>query len=230
MGQVLIQEHTTKNPITLIGEEAGLCWGSPTDNPDKNYKRGIEILKSEHGRPCEFPDVYMVLDGYSARVIREWYTHIGGAPTRLQASTRYIDYQKGFDYYTPPSISINAEALEVYEDMMNKINQAMQAMEFLGIPREDSALGLPLGMTTKIVCKHNLRNLIDMSHQRMCGRAYHEYRQLFADLRKALSEYSEEWRVLVDGYFKPKCHLVGYCKEKHGCGAMPSLSETEVNA
>lgn len=46
----------------------------------------------------------MILDGYSARVIREWYTHIGGSPTRLQASTRYIDYEHGFDYVVPPSI------------------------------------------------------------------------------------------------------------------------------
>ncbi len=41
-----------------------------------------------------------MLEGYSARVIRKWYTHIGGQPTRLQASTRYIDYEHGFSYVT----------------------------------------------------------------------------------------------------------------------------------
>ena len=49
----------------------------------------------------------MVLQGYSARVAREWYTHIGGMPTRLQASTRYIDYEHGFDYIIPPSVENN---------------------------------------------------------------------------------------------------------------------------
>lgn len=72
--------------------------------------RGLDCLESEHGRTFEFPDVYMVLDGFSARVIREFYTHIGGAPTRLQASTRYIDYAKGFAYFTPPSIERNLDA------------------------------------------------------------------------------------------------------------------------
>ena len=93
MGTVTIQRFTYKNPISMIGEEAGICWGADTSNPEKNYKRGLDCLESEHGRTFEFPDVYMILDGYSARVIREWYTHIGGSPTRLQASTRYIDYE-----------------------------------------------------------------------------------------------------------------------------------------
>jgi thymidylate synthase (FAD) len=83
MGTVIIQEHTTKNPLSMIGEQAGLCWGSDTSNQEKNIKRALDCLESNHGRTLEFPDVYMTLDGYSARVIREWYTHIGGGPTRL---------------------------------------------------------------------------------------------------------------------------------------------------
>lgn len=221
MGKVTIQDFTTKNPITMIGLEAGVCWGANISDQEKNYKRGLDCLESEHGRTFEFPDVYMVLDGYSARVIREWYTHIGGAPTRLQASTRYINYQKGFDYVTPPSIQNNGAALVVYSELMDNITTALQKLEELGVPREDSALGLPLGMETRIVCKHNARNLMDMSHQRMCKRAYHEYRKVFGDVCDALREYSEEWAYLVDHYFMPKCKYMGFCKEKYTCGMMP---------
>ena len=224
----MVQIHegiTTKNPITMIGFEAGVCWGADVTDQEKNYKRGLNCLRSEHGRTFEFPDVYMTLDGYSARVIREWYTHIGGSPTRLQASTRYIDYEHGFDYVTPPSIAANGEAKAVYEDMMAHIRLGLEKLDELGVPREDSALGLPLGMTTKIVCKHNLRNLIDMSHQRMCTRAYHEYRRLFADVCKALSEYSGEWAYLVEHYFVPKCEYMGFCKEAKSCGRKPKRSE-----
>jgi len=222
MGKVIIQkEYTTRNPITMIGTEAGICWGADTTNEEKNYKRGIDCLENEHGRTFEFPDVYAVLDGYSARVIREWYTHIGGAPTRLQASTRYIDYEHGFAYVTPPSIRGNNDALSVYNDLMSYIANSLQKLDELEIPREDSALGLPLGMETKMVDKRNLRNLIDMSHQRMCSRAYHEFRQLFNDYCTALSEYSEEWKYLVDNYMMPKCKYMGFCKEKYTCGLMP---------
>lgn len=218
---VMIQEFTTKNPITMIGAEAGVCYGADTSNSEKNCKRGLGCLDDGHGRTFEFPDVYMILDGYSARVIREWYTHIGGAPTRLQASTRYINYQDGFNYVTPPSIQNNNTALHVYNNMMQNITTALQTLENLGIPREDSALGLPLGMETKIVCKHNLRNLMDMSHQRMCARAYHEYRKLFNDVLDALHNYSDEWAYLVDHYFMPKCKYFGFCTEKKSCGLRP---------
>lgn len=221
MGKVIIQRFTTVDPISMIGEEAGICWGADTTDQKKNYKRGIDCLENEHGRTFELPDVYMILDGYSARVIREWYTHIGGSPTRLQASTRYIDYENGFDYVTPPSIQKNAAALKVYEWIIRCIQVGLKKLEQLGVPREDSALGLPLAMGTKIVCKHNLRNLIDMSHQRMCSRAYHEYRRLFDDIRAGLSEYSDEWKYVVDNYMMPKCKRMGFCKERYTCGMAP---------
>lgn len=221
MAAITIQTYTTKNPICMIGEEAGVCWGADTSDQKKNYKRGIDCLECQHGRTFEFPDVYMILDECSARVIREWYTHIGGSPTRLQASTRYIDYEHGFNYVIPPSIENNPAALPVYENLMIIIKNYAQKLEELGIPREDSAMVLPLGMETKVVCKHNLRNLIDMSHQRMCARAYHEYRDLFNEIRNALREYSEEWAYLVDNYFEPKCEYLGYCPEKYSCGRKP---------
>ena len=80
---------------------------------------------------------------------------------------------------------------------------------------------LPLGMTTRIVDKRNLRNLIDMSRNRMCQRAYWEYRELFDDISGALSRYSDEWEMITDHLFMPKCEMFGYCPEKHGCGKYP---------
>lgn len=199
MGKVIVQDFTCKEPITMIGTEAGVCWGADISDQKKNYRRGIDCLESEHGRTFEFPDAYMILDGYSARVIREWYTHIGGSPTRLQASTRYIDYEHGFDYVVPPSIEKDEAASAGYKKVMTILQNALTALDAFGVPREDTALLLPLGMTTRIVCKHNARNLMDMSHQRMCSRAYHEYRKLFDDVCNALRAYSEEWAYLYTG-------------------------------
>ena len=129
MGKVIIQEFTYKYPIQMIGTEAGVCYGSDTTNVEKNYKRGIDCLENNHGRTWEFPDVYMVLDEYSARVFREWYTHIGGSPTRLQASTRYINYQKGFDYFTPPSIQNNDKVGVIFfSDKIEKFIPAQKGL------------------------------------------------------------------------------------------------------
>lgn len=228
MGQVIILEETTKNPITLMGQRAGVCWGADITNPEKNYKRGLECLSSGHGRVMEYVNVEMVLDGYSARVIREWYTHLGGAPTRLQASTRYVNYEH-FAYVIPPAVAENKEALRRYKTLMDEISSACQYLEEdCGIAREDAAMLLPLGMSTKIVDKRNLRNLIDMSRQRMCTRAYHEYRALFQDICRALSKISNEWVYLTDHYFMPKCEALKVCPEKHSCGRMPGITQLET--
>ena len=224
MGRVYIQEHTTKNPISLIGQEAGICYGADTTTKEKNFQRGLDCLNSEHGRTFEFPDVYVTLDGYSARVIREWYTHIGGAPTRLQASTRYIKYGE-FEYITPPTIKNSPNGIEAYQSLMESISQTYRYLEEQQIPKEDIANILPLGMTTKVVCKFNLRFLIDMSHQRMCSRAYWEYRELFKDLSTALSNYSLEWSVITSKFLKPKCEISGFCPEKNSCGRKPKKGE-----
>ena len=220
MGTITILPETTKNPITLMGARAGCCWNANVSDDEKNYKRGVDCIKSGHGRVMEYVNVEMVLDGYSARVIREWYTHLGGAPTRLQASTRYINYEN-FAYVVPNSINRNEEALTIYTRVMNFISAGLQDLDNIGIPREDASMILPLGMTTKIVDKRNLRNLVDMSKQRMCNRAYWEYRELFKDICNALREYSDEWKWIVDNLFHAKCDEVGYCTESKSCGRKP---------
>lgn len=220
MGTITILPETTKNPITLMGVRAGVCWNGDITDDEKNYKRGMGCIKSDHGRVMEYVNVEMILDGYSARVIREWYTHIGSLPSRLQASTRYIDYSKnGFSYVTPKSIEENEEAKAKWDGLMEHIRTELCSLENeFGIPKEDVANGLPLGMTTKVVDRRNLRNLVDMSHQRKCYRAYWEYRELFADIECALRDYSEEWAWITDHLFVPKCKLLGRCPESKPCG------------
>ena len=225
MGTVTILPETTKTPITLIGERAGVCWGADTTDATKNYKRGWDCITSGHGRTLEFVNVEAVLDGYSARVIREWYTHIGGAPTRLQASTRYINYGE-FEYIVPESIE--GVARDIYEKRMEDLRDSIQSLvEEYGVPREDAALLLPLGMTTKVVDKRNLRNLIDMSHQRLCMRAFWEFRELFGDIIVALNNYSDEWQRITTELLQPKCEVLGYCPEKNGCGIYPRKGDSE---
>ena len=221
MGKITILTDTTpKNPITLIGRRAGVCWGADISDDNKNYKRGLSCLKDNHGRTFEFPCVDLIIDGYSSRVIREWYTHIGGSPTRLQESTRYVNCEN-FDYIIPRSILFSAQATNEYIEAMDNIKESYRKLELMHIPKEDIANILPLGMTTKIVDHRNLRNYIDMMANRKCNRAYWEFRELADDICDALSSYSEEWKYLVDNYFIAKCDRLGYCTESRGCGKYP---------
>ena len=220
MGRVLVRDYTTKTPLQMIGESAGFCWGSDISDANKNMKRAIECIASGHGRTMEFPDIHLILDGYSARVIREFYTHIGCLPTRLQSSTRYVD-AKSFKYVTPPSVFKNEKAKQVYDETMEHIREGYAKLEELGVKREDAAMVLPLGMETVIVDKRNFRNLVDMAKNRMCIRAYWEYRELMNDICEALSSYSGEWNTLIKLCMKPKCEISGYCTESNSCGRKP---------
>lgn len=76
----------------------------------KNYKRGLDCIKSNHGRVFEFVNIEAIIEDYSARVIREWYTHIGGSPTRLQSSTRYVNYDN-FEYIIPKQYRLKNKSL-----------------------------------------------------------------------------------------------------------------------
>ncbi len=219
--KVEIFETTDKYPLQKIGKMAGVCWGGNIDDSERNIKRAKDCIVSGHGRTLEYVDIELCLDEVSARVVREWYTHIAGGPTRLQQSTRYVNCAE-FKAVLPPSIASDEQKKKIYDDCMQTIRNAYKKLEELEAPREDIANILPLGMYTKIVDKRNLRNLVEMFHQRACSRAYWEYRQLMAEIKKQLSGYSEEWKWICDNLFVPKCEVTGFCSEKKTCGRKPA--------
>ena len=226
-GRVIILSETTDEPLELMGRFAGECWGANTQNHENNTRRGLECIKSGHGRVMEYPQIYLVLDGWSARVIREVMRHNGGDPTYLQASTRYINY-KDFHYVTPPSIENNAKAKAAYNSLMDNISSTLNYLETdCGIKREDAGMILPLGMTTKVVMRTNLRMLYDMAKVRKCTRAYWEFRELFKEIEDALCIYSDEWEYLIKDYkiFRRKCEWDGGCTEAKSCGFMPKKED-----
>ena len=212
----IIEKRTEKDPLQHIGENAGICWGADITNVEKNIERAKTCMKSGHMRCAEYPTVEMILDEFSARVIRELFTHIIGV-TRLQESTRYVDYGE-FTYYNPFT---KENSKKLYNEFMNNVSDTYRELLDEGESKEDIANILPLGMNTKIVWKINLRALIHFMNERLCSRAYKEIRQLCNEIKKLLSEYSSEWNWICTNYFVPKCKAIGYCMEDKCCGAMP---------
>ena len=226
MKSIKILDWTMKDPLNCIGMCAGICWGTDTTVTKKNVKRALSCIDDQHGRVEELPDVYVVIDGYSAKCIRELYTHIGGAPTRLQASTRYIDYTSAdmIDVVVPHSVEKNQIAKIIWDTAIYNITKAMNDLKNLNIPNEDLTNLLPLAYCTEMVWKVNLRTLINFFNMRLCSRAYWEIRELCDDLKKELSNYSEEWKTLSK-LFTPRCEQLGYCPEKYSCGRKKKKNE-----
>lgn len=199
----------TPNPLSLMGIVASTCWNS-TPSP----QIGIDTIESGHGRVLEYPDVIVEISGYSVRMIRELYTKQVGV-TKLQASTRYIQYGN-FDYYIPDSIKNNQQARQIYLNCMNEISNAYTELELLRISKQDIANVLPLGMYTKVIFKINARAILDMALTRLCTRALKEYRDFMNELITVISNLDEEWATIMS-YAKPKCEVYGKCFEKNSC-------------
>lgn len=227
MGKITILPQTTKDPLQLIGTTSAVCYNADISNKEKNIKRALDCIHSGHGRVLEWPNVEVIVEGFSAKMMREAMRHIVGTSV-LQASTRYIDYEKGFDVITPPAIESNNDAMEVWCKAMNDIKMAMGALKALGIPKEDYTNLLPLAYQSKMIWKVNLRTLVNFMNMRLCSRAYWEIREFSNMLKKALMEYSPEWEIICKELFVPKCDAVGYCTEAKCCGRRKTKSEVIV--
>lgn len=221
-----------KSPISLIGKNAAVCYGKPIDTVmgeycESDYKRGLACIESGHGRALEYAAVDVEVSGYSARCIREVYTHIVGT-TRLQESTRYIN-MSDFGYFTPKSIANNPKAHMIYVYLMDQVKATYEQLRELDIPVEDCANVLTLGSHSRITFKINVRSLLHLAEERMCSRAYHEIRDFMHEFKKVLYSYGDaacelEWQEIAL-MMQPKCRKLGYCPEKKGCGMMISKKE-----
>ena len=220
----------TEKPISHIGRCAAVCYGKPINDicDDNDYERGMKCIKDNHGRALEYSGVTVEISGYSARVIRELYTHIVGT-TRLQESTRFINMDE-FEYFTPPSVMLNKESLREYEHVMQTVQHCYNRLiSTYGIPVEDAANILPLGTHTRIVLDINVRAMIHLAEERFCSRAYHEFKGLMFDFVGALIDYAydredDEW-LKISHLLMPKCERLGYCPESRSCGRRPSKEE-----
>lgn len=207
---VRIISHT-QNPLSLMGECASICWDSKP-----SAEIGKHCMDVGHGRVSEYVEVLLEISDVSIKVGREIYTKQAGN-SKLQSSTRYINYED-FGYVVPNSIKSNPIAKEIYDKHMEDTSETYQRLLDLGIPKEDVSQISPLGMETKIVLKINLRSLIDMFEQRLCARAYHEYRVIMVMIKDLLSELDDEWKWICDNHIKVKCDKLGYCPEQKSCG------------
>ena len=138
MGKITIMPETTKNPYTLMGQCAGVAYDSNITDVEKCYKRGKQCVDDGHGRVLEFVDVYMIIEGYSTRCLREIMRHVGDGLTVIQRSTRYCN-EDGFNYYTPDAIEDNKSALNEYIGIMQKIEDSYNCLLKFGIKKEDAA-------------------------------------------------------------------------------------------
>lgn len=198
----------TKNPLTVIGTNASYCYNTKLKDEGHASRIAKHCLNSGHGRNMEFADITLKIT-CSARVAREFYTHIGGSPTRVQASTRYITYDN-FDYFTP---ELPEDLEKDYHKLMIDIKRFYMKMKDNNIENDKTGYVLPLAMKTTFIWKGNIRTLENMFGQRLCSRALKEYRQLMVEIKRKINKLDDEWKWISDNFFVAKCIKAGHCIE-----------------
>ncbi len=201
----------TNNPLRVIGTNASYCYDTELKDDEHPMRIAKHCINSGHGRNLEFADVTLKIT-CSARCAREWFTHIGGSPTRVQASTRYITYDN-FEYHKPSNLT--QEQGEIYDSAMKQIMDSYKQLKDLNTENDITGYILPLAMQTTFIWKGNVRTLENMFNQRLCTRALQEYRDLMKDLKRQLSQIDDEWKWISDKLFVPKCAKYGYCIENN---------------
>ncbi len=218
----------TPNMLDVVYTSARTCYntGSPIDmwenvndiSNEKKKKLINKVFKSGHLSTSEHIYFTFAIEGISRSCSHQLVRH--RFCSFSQQSQRYCEFKEGkFEYVTPDKIKNNSQALEIFENTMNKISQSYNELSKIGLPAEDCRAVLPNACTTNLTLTLNLRELIHICSLRLCTRSQLEIRQMAKQIRDLVVE-KEPW---LDDYLQPKCIQDGFCDEDKSCGRKPTL-------
>ncbi len=180
--QVELLNHTP-DPERAIATAARLCYAPVgaaelmETMPEERVKSVLAtIMRSGHFSTLEHASYTFAIDGVSRVLTHQLVRH--RLASFNQQSQRYVKFDGGFPFVTPPTIEASEEANAVFHALMKSADEAYQQLLAAGIPAEDARFVLPNAAETKIVTTMNVRELLHFFELRCCNRAQWEIREL----------------------------------------------------
>lgn len=215
--KVTLKNHTPEPEKTII-EAAATCWKSVPREQILHH-----IIKAEHLTPLEFASFNFRIEGVSRALTHQLVRKRVGVAF-CQESQRYVNYDIGFNYVTPPSIEnspgnntyMNSTARVIFNRAMLVAQSAYEQLIELGIPSEDARFVLPNACCSTIDVAINYHALIDLAKERLCSRAQWEIRVLLETIKAEIEKVSPA----LAGYLQPKCYWLKRCPEVKPCGRL----------
>lgn len=239
----------TPDPEKVIASSAKLCYSNTPaseimDNlDDEASQKFLNMLMGfGHASPIEHATFTFGIEGVSRSLTHQLVRH--RMASYSQKSQRYVT-EGGFDYIVPPEIEDDPEALAIFEDTMNQIQNSYDKLseilsqkheqEFLESGEseksakskaqkkaiEDARFVLPNACETMIVVTMNARELLHFFNVRACNRAQWEIR----DLAKEMLRQAYEVAPTLFKDAGPNC-LNGPCPEGNmTCGKRKEVIE-----
>lgn len=213
----------TPQPEKTVAAAARLCY-SPIGvediledfTEDKVEKFLNHLVELGHQSPTEHVTFTFAIEGVSRALSHQLVRH--RIASYSQQSQRYVS-ENQFSYVIPPSIQKDSNALALFKEKMDQIQETYNELAQL-VPKEDARYVLPNACETKIVCTLNTRSLYNFFQHRCCDRAQWEIRKL---ANKMLIEVKKVAPILF-AKAGPACVAKGYCPEgKMSCGRIELL-------
>ncbi|MCU5407996.1 FAD-dependent thymidylate synthase [Bacillus cereus] len=155
------------------------------------------IVRSGHTSTLESLNYSFAIEGVSRALLAQLTRH------RMFSfsvqSQRYVKFSSdsksgGFDYVVPDKIyNKSEEAIELYEETMEYLQEAYNDLIKLGIPQEDARSILPQSATCNLVLTVNLRALLDFYAKRRAGKGAQQEITVLAEELKSKVVGVESW-------------------------------------
>lgn len=246
--KVTLISHTPE-PEKIIAAAAKLCYSSSGADkllegltPERTESFVTMLSEIGHESPIEHVSFTFGIEGISRALLAQITRHrIASYSVQSQRYVKINDFQ----YVTPPEIADVPEALELFQESMNRaVSEYHRLAEILeekhykafitaGIPEkqarskaekkaiEDARFVLPNASETKMVVTMNARSLMNFFRLRCCNRAQWEIKAVADEMLRLCSKVAPTL-FLAAG---PEC-VKGHCPEgKMSCGKAPEMKK-----
>ncbi|PRO42224.1 thymidylate synthase (FAD) [Bacillus sp. LLTC93] len=202
--------YSANKPSEIVAKEGAKYFGSKASDggegtdADRLFR---QIVASKHTSTLEHLTFTFAIEGVSRALLAQLTRHRVGFSFSVQ-SQRYVkmgsgNKSGGFDYVVPEKVTTVKKSVDfgdyeltadyLFEDAMQKAQEAYDDLRRAGVPAEDARAVLPQAATTNLVMTVNLRALLDFYAKRRKGNgAQAEIADLAEALRRAVTEV-EPW-------------------------------------
>ena len=165
--------------LCYSGSDIAQLQSLATEREQSGFLRGV--MSSGHLSVVEHASFTFAIEGVSRALLAQLTRHrIASFSVQSQ---RYVSFEQGFDYVTPPAIrALGQEAVDEYDAQMAQIHRWYQGWQNrLGRDEngnEDARFVLPKACETRLILTMNTRELLHFFSLRCCNRAQWEIRDV----------------------------------------------------
>lgn len=176
----------TPSAEKLLEKAGRTCYLSFDKASEESYKKFIRmIIRSGHHSVLEHASATFRIKGGSRSFTHQLVRHRICAFS--QQSQRYVD-EKKFSVVIPDSLKNNAKAKEIFQTVINNVQDAYIKLQQIGIKKEDARFVLPNAIESEIVMTANFRELRHVFKERCHKAAQWEIRTIALEMLKIMKK------------------------------------------